>query len=69
MERDFLGLGSKEPLAVVKEEVNNDGYTDPGLFLSYSYSFWTSSTFRYLFICSLLQILTFFLLLLFEWKS
>ncbi|XP_062171387.1 protein TIFY 6B-like isoform X2 [Alnus glutinosa] len=30
MERDFLGLGSKEPLAVVKEEVNNDGYTDPG---------------------------------------
>lgn len=31
MERDFLGLGSKEPLAVVKEEVNNDGCTDPGV--------------------------------------
>lgn len=60
MERDFLGLGSKEPLAVVKEEVNNDGCTDPGLFLSYSYYFWASSTFRYLFICSLLQILTYF---------
>jgi len=31
MERDFLGLGSKEPLAVVKEEVNNDGCTEPGV--------------------------------------
>ncbi|XP_039006907.1 protein TIFY 6B-like isoform X2 [Hibiscus syriacus] len=26
MERDFLGLHSKEPLVVVKEEVNTDGY-------------------------------------------
>jgi hypothetical protein len=60
MERDFLGLGSKEPLAVVKEEVNNDGCTEPGLFLSYSSSFWVSSTFSYSFICSSLQILFFF---------
>ncbi|GMY18238.1 Protein TIFY 6B [Fagus crenata] len=31
MERDFLGLSSKETLAVVKEEINNDGFKDPGV--------------------------------------
>ncbi|XP_012072286.1 protein TIFY 6B isoform X2 [Jatropha curcas] len=30
MERDFLGLNSKEPLAVVKEEVNSDAYKEIG---------------------------------------
>ncbi|XP_050234119.1 protein TIFY 6B-like [Mercurialis annua] len=30
MERDFLGLNLKEPLAVVKEEVNSDGFKDIG---------------------------------------
>ncbi|XP_075658189.1 protein TIFY 6B-like isoform X2 [Castanea sativa] len=30
MERDFMGLSSKEPLAVVKEEINNDGCQDSG---------------------------------------
>ncbi|XP_022776456.1 protein TIFY 6B-like isoform X2 [Durio zibethinus] len=30
MERDFLGLNSKESLAVVKEEVNTDGYKELG---------------------------------------
>ncbi|KAK3221935.1 hypothetical protein Dsin_008960 [Dipteronia sinensis] len=30
MERDFLGLSSKEPLAVVKEEVNTDGCKEIG---------------------------------------
>ncbi|XP_024030701.1 protein TIFY 6B [Morus notabilis] len=30
MERDFMGLSSKEPLAVVKEEINNDGFKDSG---------------------------------------
>ena len=66
MERDFLGLGSKEPLAAVKEEVNNDGCTEPGLFLSYSSSFWwVSSTFSYSFICSF-QILCFFFFFSFE---
>ncbi|XVF85422.1 hypothetical protein PTKIN_Ptkin17bG0116900 [Pterospermum kingtungense] len=30
MERDFLGLNSKEPLVVVKEEVNTDGYKEIG---------------------------------------
>ncbi|KAL5827897.1 hypothetical protein ACOSQ3_019748 [Xanthoceras sorbifolium] len=30
MERDFLGLSSKEPLAVVKEEVNTDGCQEIG---------------------------------------
>ncbi|KAJ9153059.1 hypothetical protein P3X46_026548 [Hevea brasiliensis] len=30
MERDFMGLNSKEPLAVVKEEVNCDGYKEIG---------------------------------------
>ncbi|KAI4357582.1 hypothetical protein L6164_001521 [Bauhinia variegata] len=30
MERDFLGLSSKEPLAVVKEEITNDACKDPG---------------------------------------
>lgn len=30
MERDFLGLNSKEPVVVVKEETNNDGGKDPG---------------------------------------
>ncbi|KAK7837062.1 protein TIFY 6B isoform X1 [Quercus suber] len=30
MERDFLGLSSKEPLAVVKEEINNDACQDSG---------------------------------------
>ncbi|XP_041014647.1 protein TIFY 6B-like isoform X2 [Juglans microcarpa x Juglans regia] len=31
MERDFLGLSLKESLAVVKEEIHNDGCKDPGL--------------------------------------
>ncbi|XP_042985154.1 protein TIFY 6B-like isoform X2 [Carya illinoinensis] len=31
MERDFLGLSSKESLAVVKEEIHNDGCKDPGV--------------------------------------
>ncbi|XP_022942018.1 protein TIFY 6B-like isoform X4 [Cucurbita pepo subsp. pepo] len=30
MERDFLGLSSKEPLAMVKEEIDNDGVQDSG---------------------------------------
>ncbi|KAK2635416.1 hypothetical protein Ddye_030208 [Dipteronia dyeriana] len=30
MERDFMGLSSKEPLAVVKEEVNTDGHKEIG---------------------------------------
>ncbi|XP_031271729.1 protein TIFY 6B-like isoform X3 [Pistacia vera] len=30
MERDFMGLNSKEPLAMVKEEVNNDGIREIG---------------------------------------
>ncbi|KAK8583012.1 hypothetical protein V6N13_069777 [Hibiscus sabdariffa] len=30
MERDFLGLNSKEPLAMIKEEVNTDGYKEIG---------------------------------------
>ncbi|XP_028767137.1 protein TIFY 6B [Neltuma alba] len=30
MERDFLGLSSKEPLATVKEEINNDGCREAG---------------------------------------
>ncbi|KAK4261773.1 hypothetical protein QN277_004728 [Acacia crassicarpa] len=30
MEMDFLGLSSKEPLAMVKEEINNDGCKDSG---------------------------------------
>ncbi|GMN38488.1 hypothetical protein TIFTF001_007718 [Ficus carica] len=30
MERDFMGLCLKEPLAVVKEEINNDGFKDSG---------------------------------------
>lgn len=33
MERDFMGLCLKEPLAVVKEEINNDGFKDSGVFL------------------------------------
>lgn len=32
MERDFLGLSSKEPLTVVKEEIDNDGAQDSGNF-------------------------------------
>jgi hypothetical protein len=39
MERDFLGLSSKETLAVVKEEINNDGFKDPGIFFLYDFSF------------------------------
>ncbi|KAG2708341.1 hypothetical protein I3760_05G187600 [Carya illinoinensis] len=31
MERDFLGLNSKEPLAVVKEEIISDGCKDTGV--------------------------------------
>ncbi|KAJ7942904.1 Protein TIFY 6B [Quillaja saponaria] len=30
MERDFMGLSNKEPLAVVKEEINTDGCKDSG---------------------------------------
>lgn len=30
MERDFMGLCLKEPLAVVKEEINSDGFKDSG---------------------------------------
>ncbi|XP_027340468.1 protein TIFY 6B-like isoform X2 [Abrus precatorius] len=30
MERDFMGLSSKEPLAVVKDETNDDGCKDSG---------------------------------------
>ncbi|XP_031741308.1 protein TIFY 6B isoform X4 [Cucumis sativus] len=30
MEMDFLGLSSKEPLAVVKQEIDNDGAQDSG---------------------------------------
>ncbi|KAF1873008.1 hypothetical protein Lal_00016126 [Lupinus albus] len=32
MERDFMGLSSKEPLAVDKEEINDES----GMFVSYS---------------------------------
>ncbi|KHN21579.1 Protein TIFY 6B [Glycine soja] len=32
MERDFMGLNLKEPLAVVKEEMNNDGCKNSGMF-------------------------------------
>ncbi|KAJ1437889.1 Tify domain [Sesbania bispinosa] len=32
MERDFMGLSSKEPVSVVKEEVNDDGCKDSGMF-------------------------------------
>nr|QIZ03057.1 JASMONATE ZIM-domain protein 4-3 [Fragaria x ananassa] len=31
MERDFMGLGSKEPMAVLKEENHDDGCRDSGL--------------------------------------
>ena len=37
MERDFLGLSSKEPLAVVKEEINNDACQDSGILLFFLY--------------------------------
>ncbi|XP_057420074.1 protein TIFY 6B-like isoform X2 [Lotus japonicus] len=30
MERDFMGLSSKEPLSVIKEEIKNDGWIDSG---------------------------------------
>nr|AGV54585.1 hypothetical protein [Phaseolus vulgaris] len=30
MERDFMGLNSKEPRTVVKEEINDDSYEDSG---------------------------------------
>ncbi|GMJ04468.1 JASMONATE-INSENSITIVE 3, jasmonate-zim-domain protein 3 [Hibiscus trionum] len=30
MERDFLGLNSKEPLVMIKDEVNTDGYKEIG---------------------------------------
>ena len=39
MERDFLGLSSKEPLAMVKEEIDNDGVQDSGKFSSGSVLF------------------------------
>ncbi|KAJ6429902.1 hypothetical protein OIU84_021337 [Salix udensis] len=38
MERDFLGLSSKEPLAVVKEEVNADGYKETGSGMQWPFS-------------------------------
>ncbi|KAL9330240.1 hypothetical protein ACSQ67_005243 [Phaseolus vulgaris] len=31
MERDFMGLNSKEPRTVVKEEINDDSYEDSGI--------------------------------------
>ena len=39
MEMDFLGLSSKEPLAVVKQEIDNDGAQDSGIFSSNSIFF------------------------------
>ncbi|XP_011023960.1 PREDICTED: protein TIFY 6B-like isoform X4 [Populus euphratica] len=38
MERDFLGLSSKEPLTVVKEEVNADGCKESGLGMQWPFS-------------------------------
>lgn len=38
MERDFLGLSSKEPLAVVKEEVNADGCKETGSGMQWPFS-------------------------------
>ncbi|KAJ6989506.1 protein TIFY 6B-like isoform X1 [Populus alba x Populus x berolinensis] len=38
MERDFLGLSSKEPLAVVKEEVNADGCKESGSGMQWPFS-------------------------------
>jgi jasmonate ZIM domain-containing protein len=32
MERDFLGVSSKKPSAVVKEEISSDGCKDIGIF-------------------------------------
>lgn len=32
MERDFMGLSSKEPLSMVKEEMIDDGRKDSGMF-------------------------------------
>lgn len=39
MERDFMGLNSKESSAVVKEEVNSDGYKEIGIRFLLSLSF------------------------------
>ncbi|KAI5579921.1 hypothetical protein POPTR_008G133400v4 [Populus trichocarpa] len=38
MERDFLGLSSREPLAVVKEEVNADGCKESGSGMQWPFS-------------------------------
>ncbi|KAJ6321922.1 hypothetical protein OIU77_011915 [Salix suchowensis] len=38
MERDFLGLSSKEPLAAVKEEVNADGCKETGSGMQWPFS-------------------------------
>ncbi|MBA0607404.1 hypothetical protein Godav_019711 [Gossypium davidsonii] len=37
MERDFLGLNSNEPLAVVKDDVNTDKYEEIGLILLFAF--------------------------------
>ncbi|MBA0706267.1 hypothetical protein Golax_018389 [Gossypium laxum] len=37
MERDFLGLNSNEPLAVVKDDVNTDKYREIGLILLFAF--------------------------------
>lgn len=51
MERDFLGLSSKEPLAVVKEEIHIDGCKDLGMFLLYAYFNWILNSFHYFCMC------------------
>jgi hypothetical protein len=30
MERDFMGLSSKESLPIAKQEINNEGFKDSG---------------------------------------
>jgi hypothetical protein len=34
MERDFMGLSSKESLPIAKQEINNEGFKDLGGMLS-----------------------------------
>lgn len=38
MERDFMGLSSKESVLVVKEEINDDGCRDSSSGVSFSHS-------------------------------
>ncbi|XP_027920940.1 protein TIFY 6B-like isoform X2 [Vigna unguiculata] len=43
MERDFMGLNSKEPPTAVKEEINDDGYEDSSGFTKGSIAQWSFS--------------------------